>query len=128
MSYRPGNGANRRKLARLAVEMSVELKVTSGLFSRGRACAAQALDYNRYGMALRCPLGLRPHTRVTMDISAGHMVLRKVRAEVVSSVREGRQYRIGLRFYRKLSEFTEVGPGHPLHFLLGLEESLELPG
>lgn len=128
MSYRPGSGANRRKLARLTAEMSVEVKVTSGLFSRGRRCLAQAVDYNRYGMALRCPLGLRPQTRVSLDISAGHMVLRRVPAEVVAVVREGRQFRVSLRFYRKLSELADAGPGHPLHFLLGLEESLQPQG
>ena len=100
------------------------MKVRSGVFARGRRIGGRAVDYNRYGLAAVCAQGLRAHTRVTLDIAAGHMVLRGVSAQVVSSVRQGREYRIGLRFYRRLSEFADPGPGHPLHFLLGLEESL----
>jgi len=125
MAYRDHAGANRRKLVRLPVALHVTLKVRSGLFWRGRVIEGRAVDYNRYGLAFVGHLGLRPHTRVSLDIGAGHMVLRKVSAQVVSSVRHGREYRVGLRFYRKLSEFADPGPGHPLHFLLGLEESLQ---
>lgn len=127
MGYREDTGANRRKLQRLPVALDVTLTVRSGLLWRGRTVHGKAVDYNRYGLAFVGQLGLRPRTRVALDIAAGHMVLRRVNAQVVSSVRAGREYRIGLRFYRKLSEFADPGPGHPLHFLLGLEETLQAP-
>ncbi len=125
MTYRDDAGANRRKLMRLPVALQVALTIRSGLLLRGRVIRGRAVDYNRYGLAFVGQQGLRPHTRVSLDIGAGHMVLRQVNAQVVSSVRQGREYRVGLRFYRKLSEFADPGPGHPLHFLLGLEQSLQ---
>lgn len=127
MSYRAGIGANRRKMDRLRTTLEVGLTIRSGLLRRGRTHSGVAVDYNRYGMALICPLNLRPKTRLLLDIGAGHMVLKRVRAQVVSSAKVGRDYRLGIRFYRKLTDFAEPGPGHPLHFLLGLEESITKP-
>ncbi|MDF1780318.1 MAG: hypothetical protein P1U67_03380 [Alcanivoracaceae bacterium] len=125
MNFR--QGANRRKLSRLSVELKVTMRVHSALPWSARVIAGSAVDYNRYGLGLVCSSNVRAKSRVTLDISAGHMVLRSVRAQVVSSARQGKEYRIGLRFYRKLSDFADPGPGHPLHFLLGLEETLEQP-
>lgn len=127
MGYREGTGANRRKMDRLRTRLQVSAKVRSGLFSRGRAQPGVAVDYNRYGMALICPVNLRPKTRLLLDIGSDHMMLRRVRAQVVSSMKVGRDYRLGVRFYRKLTDFAEPGPGHPLHFLLGLEQSIAEP-
>lgn len=127
MSYREGTGANRRKLDRVRTRLQVSVKVRSGVLTRGRMQSGVAVDYNRYGMALICPLNLRPKTRLLLDIGSDHMLLRRVRAQVVSSVKAGREYRLGIRFYRKLTDFAEPGPGHPLHFLMGLEQSIAEP-
>lgn len=125
MSYRPGTGANRRKMSRLPASTDVTVTIISGLLRRGQKLHASGVDYNRYGMAFHSPLHLRPNMRLALDIRARHMVLRQVRAQVVSAQQVPGGYRIGVRFYRKLSEFNEPGPGHPLHFLMGLEQSLE---
>ena len=126
MSYRPGTGANRRKLMRLPASMTVGITLT-GMLRRQRRINAKAVDYNRYGMALLSPVNVRARTRVLMDINAGHMVLRRVSGMVVSSTRQGKEYRLGLRFYRKITDFADPGPGHPFHFLLGLEQVLDRP-
>lgn len=125
MSYRAGTGMNRRKMDRFRASLQVSV-VRSGLIRR-RSISGVAVDYNRYGLALVSPARLRLRMNVHLNIRSEHMLLRKVDARVVSCVRTGKEYRIGLRFYRTLKDFAEPALGHPLHFLLGLEEALQEP-
>ena len=119
---------NRRKHDRVRTDMQVTVRVASGV-SRvwRRPFPGRALDYNRFGMAFVCPVRLRPGTVLNLDLISAHMVLKGVEAEVVRGSRLQRSWRVGVRFYRRLSEFNDSRPGAPLPVLTGLEESL-LPG
>lgn len=119
------DGANRRKVRRLPANTEVSIRVTSGLLRRGRRLPATGFDFNRYGMGFYSRVPLREGTRLMLDIRGPNMVLRQVRAFVVTCLRTDTEYRIGVRFYRRLNEFNEPGPGHPLRFLQRLEESLD---
>lgn len=125
MDDRNGKGASRRKARRLPVSTDVTVRVVSGLLRRGRRLQATGVDFNRYGMGFSSRVPLRPGTRLVLDIRGPNMVLRQVRAFVVTSLRAETGYRVGVRFYRRLNEFNEPGPGHPLLFLQRLEESLD---
>lgn len=120
----PGD-TDRRRMRRLPASVDVALRVTSGLLHRGRQLSAAGFDFNRYGMGFFCARPLRPGTQLIVDIRASHMTLRQVRAFVVSCLRTDSEFRIGVRFQHRLTELHEPGPGHPLHFLRRLEESLE---
>ena len=116
---------NRRKQARLATDMRVNVYPAGGVDRLWRRpFSGRALDFNRYGMAFVSPVRLSAGRPLKLDLRASHMVLRQVQAVVVRSQRLNRQWRVGVRFYRKLAEFQEVKPGAPLPVLTGLEESL----
>lgn len=117
-------GANRRKLGRFPADIRVRMRPVSRLRRWLSAISARGVDFNRYGMGLVSGQRIAKGTLVTVDIEARHMILRGIRAQVVSCRRVDGQYRIGVRFYRRLSEFTEAPVGGHVSFLTGLEESL----
>jgi len=128
MSGRQGTMSNRRKLPRLNTRMPASVRVLSGWWRRGRELSCEVLDYNRFGAGLMSPRPLSVGGRLLVDLNAGHFVLRRLPAEVASCTREGRQYRIGVRFYRNLGELVSGGEGSAaLVVLSGLEESLSQP-
>lgn len=125
MSLRQGTYDNRRKQARVRTDMRVLVVQASGIGRIWRRpMEARALDFNRYGMAFVMPVRLSAGSRLRLDLKAPHMILRRVEAVVVRSERVNRQWRTGVRFYRKLAEYQEVRPGAPLPVLTGLEETL----
>lgn len=116
---------NRRKQARVATDMRVTVYLGGGINRLWqRPFPGRALDFNRYGMAFVSPVRLSAGKPLKLDLRSRHMVLKQVQAVVVRSQRLNRQWRVGVRFYRRLAEFQEVRPGAPLPVLTGLEESL----
>jgi hypothetical protein len=124
MNNRQGTMSNRRKLGRINTRMPARLRKVSGWWRRGQLSHCEVLDYNRFGAGLLSARALSVGSRLLLDLDAGHFVLRRVSAEVVSCVREGRGYRIGVRFYRHLTELASGGDSAALTVLSGLEESL----
>jgi hypothetical protein len=123
MSHRQGTMSNRRKLERIATRMPAQVRRLSGWWRRGQQGVWQVLDYNRLGAGLVSTRPMPLGTRLLLDLNAGHFVLRKLPAEVVSCTREAGQYRIGVRFYRHQGELSGE---HSAVFsvLSGLEDSL----
>jgi len=117
-------GANRRKLNRFPARVRVNMRPVSRLRRWLSAVSATGVDFNRYGMGVMARQRVGKGAQVTVDIEAEHMILRGIRAQVVSCRRMDGQYRIGIRFYRRLSEYTEATAGGHVTVLTGLEESL----
>jgi hypothetical protein len=124
MNNRQGTMSNRRKLARINTQMPARLRKVSGWWGRGQPAGCLVLDYNRFGAGLFSTRALRLGSRLLLDLDAGHFVLRRVSAEVVSCSREGRGYRVGVRFFRHLGELAAGEGCAALAVLSGLEESL----
>ena len=124
MNNRQGTMSNRRKLARISTRMPAHVRKVSGWWRRGSHGECQVMDYNRYGAGLLSIRALPVGSRLLLDLNAGHFVLRRLPAEVVSCVRDGRSYRVGVRFYRNLGELTSGEASASLSLLSGLDESL----
>ncbi|MFN3713047.1 MAG: PilZ domain-containing protein [Alcanivoracaceae bacterium] len=124
MNNRQGTMSNRRKLARINTRIPARLRKVSGWWRRGQSASCEVQDYNRFGAGLFSSRALALGSRLLLDLDAGHFVLRRVSAEVVSCSREGRGYRIGVRFYRHLGELAAGEGSAALAVLSGLEESL----
>jgi hypothetical protein len=116
--------SNRRKLARITTRMPARVRKVSGWWRRGSQGDCEVTDYNRFGAGLLSGRALPVGSRLLLDLNAGHFVLRRLPAEVVSCVRDGRGYRVGVRFYRNLGELASAGQSASLALLHGLEESL----
>ncbi|MCC1496374.1 PilZ domain-containing protein [Alcanivorax sp. 1008] len=127
MSSRQGTMSNRRKLARITTRMPARVRKVSGWWRRGSQGECQVMDYNRFGAGLLLARALPVGSRLLLDLNAGHFVLRRLPAEVVSCVRDGRSYRVGVRFYRNLGELASGQASASLTLLYGLEESLTPP-
>ncbi len=125
MNNRQGVMSNRRKLARISTRMPAQVRRLTGWWRRARQGGCDVLDYNRFGAGLFSERALPVGSRLLLDLDAGHFVLRRLPAEVVSCQREGRGYRIGVRFYRNLGELVSGEASAALAVLAGLEESLE---
>lgn len=123
MSEHQGTMSNRRQLARIATRMPVQVRKLSGWWRRGSQGECEILDYNRLGAALMSSRTLPVGSRLLLDLNAGHFVLRRLPAQVISCVREGRQYRVSVHFFRHLEMPAEQERG-ALTVLSGLEESL----
>ena len=124
MSNRQGTMSNRRKLARTSTRMPAQVRKVSGWWRRGSHGECQVMDYNRFGAGLLTARSLPVGSRLLLDLNAGHFVLRRLPAEVVSCVRDGSGYRVGVRFYRNLGELASGEGSSSLALLHGLEESL----
>lgn len=124
MNTRQGSGDNRRKLPRLATRIPASGRRISGWLRRGRRLNLSVLDYNRFGAALASDARLAPGCRLLLDMDAGHFLLRKMHAEVVSCIRQGRGYRLGVRFHSPQG----VDSSSMLNILSGLEDSLPAQG
>jgi hypothetical protein len=124
MNNRQGVMSNRRKLARISTRMPAQVRRLSGRWSRGKKGSCEVLDYNRFGAGLFSERAMPVGGRLLLDLDAGHFVLRRLPAEVVSCQREGRGFRIGVRFYRNLGELVSGEASAALAVLSGLEESL----
>jgi hypothetical protein len=103
--------------------MPARVRKVSGWWRRGSHGECQVLDYNRLGAALVSSRALPIGSRLLLDLNAGHFVLRRLPAQVVSCVRDGRQYRVGVQFFRHLDVPESEGKGS-LTVLSGLEDSL----
>lgn len=125
MNSRQGTMGNRRKLARIATQMPARVRRVSGWWRRGQQGQCEVLDYNRYGAGLLGDRAFAVGSQLLLDLDAGHFVLRRLPAEVVSCQRDGRRYRIGVRFYRNISELLSGEASAALTVLSGLEESLQ---
>lgn len=124
MNNRQGVMSNRRKLGRISTRMLAQVRRLSGWRRRARQGGCEVLDYNRFGAGLFSERALPVGSRLLLDLDAGHFVLRRLPAEVVSCQREGRGFRIGVRFYRNLGELVSGEGSAALAVLSGLEESL----
>jgi hypothetical protein len=124
MNNRQGVMSNRRKLGRISTRMPAQVRRISGWWRRGKQGGCDVLDYNRFGAGLFSDKALPVDSRLLLDLDAGHFVLRRLPAEVVSCQREGRGYRVGVRFYRNLGELVSGEARATLAVLSGLEESL----
>lgn len=126
MNEHQGKMKNRRQLARITTRMPAQVHKLSGWWRRGSQGECQVLDYNRLGAALISSRSLPAGARLLLDLNAGHFVLRRLPAQVVSCVREGRQYRVGVRFFRYLDGYNqpESEAMGALMMLSGLEDSL----
>jgi|AutmiccommunBRH5_1029478.scaffolds.fasta_scaffold00222_57 hypothetical protein len=124
MNNRQGLMSNRRKLARISTRMPAQVRRLSGWWQRGKQGSCDVLDYNRFGAGLFSERALPAGGRLMLNLDAGHFVLRRLPAEVVSCRREGRGYRVGVRFYRNLRELVTGEASAALTVLSGLEESL----
>jgi hypothetical protein len=124
MTSRQGTISNRRKLVRIATRIPAQVSKVSGWWLRGSQGECEITDYNRFGAGLLSARALSVGSRLLLDLNAEHFVLRRLPAEVVSCVRDGRSYRVGVRFYRNLNELVSGQASAALTVLHGLEESL----
>lgn len=125
MTSQDARGANRRKLARINTRMRVDL-YRRRLFNRWQFVSrTRALDYNRYGIGLICAMRFSPGAVVKLDLYAPNMILRQVKAQVVTCHRAGQGYRIGLRTYDNLRELAGDTDQHQIRYLTGMEHQLD---
>jgi hypothetical protein len=87
--------SDRRQIPRIpAVALSVSLR------PRGRfgSLAVEAVDFNRYGIAVLCPQALvRQHT-VFLSVACAQLRVDQLVGIVHNCVHQGERYRIGIRF------------------------------
>lgn len=116
---------NRRKLPRINVTFDVHIYLSRWYSWMQKPIIASAIDFNRYGLAIRCKKQMSPGTQVSLDLFAIDTTLRAVQANVVycHKVEQG-YYRLGLRTYTNLRQLSEVDPKHQIRYLAGIEHEL----
>lgn len=116
---------NRRKLKRVNVSFDVHIYVSRWYSWMQRPVIGKVVDFNRYGVAVRCDKQVTPGTSLSVDLFAPDMTLRAVRVNVVYCQKTDQgDYRLGLRTYINLRQLSEHDPRDQIRYLAGLEHEL----